>query len=346
MVNFPYSLDDDTTLYVAVNNKRTELSADIDNSQTNIPVLTTSGFPSTGFITILSDPTDVTQAEAITYSSTVESPPAFTADQRGAGGTTAVAHSSGDNVDLTVVAAHHNELKDAIIALEYFVGVSGSENFVRLVSGDAVIAGHLTLNSISAETMTASGTISSDTSNVTTSLTISGTPVLAGDPLAIGTLNASTSLTISGSPVHAGSSITLEVLNATTGVTVSGLPVLTSVEFPQKGTKSFTTSSIAGGGGSATSTETGFANRALVRKLVVTPSNPSLMISTTIELFKKNTFVEADLEYQATASGTFTDNDTWFHEDEDGGSGLHWKVTNDSATAGTYDFELIQEEFA
>lgn len=207
MVNFPTSFDDDTTLYIAVNNKRTALTAGIDNSTLTIPVASTAGFPDTGFITILSNPNDVTEAEAIEYTSIT--PTQFNASQRGAGGTTAVAHNASDNVDLTIVAAHHNELKDAIIELEHFVGVSGSENFVRLVSGNAVIPGQLTLNTLSANTITASGTMA-----------VSGTPVHAGDPLTINTLNAINSLTISGSPVSTGT-IDLQLLD-TLYVNVTG----------------------------------------------------------------------------------------------------------------------------
>ena len=361
MVNFPTSFDDDTTLFVAVNNLRTTLSAGVDAVVTTIPVPDTTGFPSTGYITILTG-SDVTAAEAITYTGTT--PTSFTGCTRGAGGTSAVAHSAGDNVDLTVVAAHHNEPKDAILALEHFVGVSGSEVFATTLQDaydrgdDGVIITTADKAVVISGTggLIVSGTLTAPTGTFSDSLSVSGTPVLVEipDPLTLGTVNAgtvaaTTSLTISGTPVPlegVSDPLNIGTVNVSTSLTVSGLPVITGTEFPAKGTSSFTTPSVAGTGGTQSSTKTGFANRALVRKLVVTPSSPSLMTSTVIEFFKKNTFASADLEYQATASGTFTDNDTWFHEDEDGGSGLHWKVTNNSATAGTYNFELTQEEFA
>ena len=127
MVNFPNSLDDDTTLYVAVNNLRTRLTSGITDSVTTIPVVSTAGFPATGFTSILTGG-DITDTEAIEYTSTNATN--FLGATRGAGGTTAVAHDINDFVDLTIVAPHHNVLKDGIIELEHFVGVSGSENFV------------------------------------------------------------------------------------------------------------------------------------------------------------------------------------------------------------------------
>lgn len=161
MPNFPTSLDDDASLFLAVNNLRTTLTSSISDSDLTIPVITTSGFPNTGFITILSDPDDITKAEAISYEGYTAT--TFSGTQRGAGGTPALPHDGGDNVDLTIVAAHHNELKDAVIALENFVGIEGSENFFR------VNAGVIT---------TATGTF-------TESLTISGTPVSLGGGLTV-----------------------------------------------------------------------------------------------------------------------------------------------------------------
>jgi hypothetical protein len=361
MVNFPTSFDTDTTLYVAVNNRRTTLTSDINDSVTTIPVVATSGFPTTGLISILTG-SDITQTEAISYTGLTTT--TFSGAGRGADGTDPQEHNSGDNVDHTVVAAHHNEPRGAILALEHFVGISGSEIFATTLQdaydrgNDGVIittAGKAVVISGTGG-LIVSGTLTAPTGTFSDSLSVSGTPVSLGvpDPLTIGTINAgtvaaTTSLTISGTPVPlegVSDPLVIGTVTATTSLTISGQPVITGTEFPAKGMASFTTPSVAGTGGTQSSTQTGFANRALVRKLVVTPSSPSLMTSTIIEFFKKNTFASVDLEYRATASGTFTDNDTWFHEDEDGGSGLHWKVTNNSATAGTYDFELTQEEFA
>lgn len=186
MVNFPGSLDDDSTLYIAVNNLRTQLTAGINASTLTIPVISTAGFPSTGFITILTG-TDITAAEAIKYTSITATE--FNASQRGADGTTAAAHDSGDNVDLTILAAHHNDPKDAIIALEEFVGTTGNENFLRAVtgagevvvtsgSGEVVISGtpHTPAFSLTIEEEDGSPSVS----NVTTIVVSSGTLINNG----------------------------------------------------------------------------------------------------------------------------------------------------------------------
>ncbi len=139
MVNFPFSIDDETTLFLTANNLRTNLTSPIDDSTLTIPVLTTSGFPNSGFITILTG-TDITDAEAISYDGYLST--AFSGTLRGAGGTEAVSHNSTDNVDFTIVADHHNSLKDAVIAIENFVGVSGSENFLTVtMSGNITVTG-------------------------------------------------------------------------------------------------------------------------------------------------------------------------------------------------------------
>ena len=142
MPNFPNSIDDDTSLFLAVNNSRTRLTSGITDSDLTIPVVTTSGFPNTGFVTILSNPSDITEAEAIRYVGVTSV--TFSGTERGAGGTVAFAHNSQDNVDLTVMAEHHNEIKDAVIALEQFVGTTSDPSFVpKDDEGNVVITGTL-----------------------------------------------------------------------------------------------------------------------------------------------------------------------------------------------------------
>jgi hypothetical protein len=143
MVNYPNSLDNNASLYLAVNNKRTRLTSAIDELTLTIPVVTTSGFPTSGFITILSDPNDITKAEAIRYTNTTST--TFIASERGADGTPALPHRLADNCDSTIQSAHHNSLKDAVIALENFVGIQGAENFLRVDDhGNVLISGTLT----------------------------------------------------------------------------------------------------------------------------------------------------------------------------------------------------------
>lgn len=178
MVNYPNSLDNDQSLYLAVNNTRTRLTSAIDEVTLTIPVITTSGFPTSGFITILSDPNDITKAEAIRYTNTTST--TFIASARGAEGTPALSHRLADNVDLTIVASHHNELKDAIIALESFVGTQGHENFLTVDDhGNVLVSG----------TLTASGdaTFIQDL-DIRGNLTVTGTALFGQSVVSTGTL--------------------------------------------------------------------------------------------------------------------------------------------------------------
>lgn len=175
MVNFPTSFDNNVTLFLAVNNKRTQLTSDIDASTLTIPVVTTSGFPTSGYITILST-ADITQAEAISYSSV--GPNQFNATQRGAGNTPVNEHFLNDNVDHAVVADHHNSLKDAIINLEHFVGISGSENFLPWLGNRTFVSpGNGIFGTVSSTGSTVSGTLTAQSGVFSQSLTISGVPV-------------------------------------------------------------------------------------------------------------------------------------------------------------------------
>lgn len=433
MVNFPSSFDTDTTLFLAVNNKRTELTAPIDSVTLTIPVVSTAGFPSSGYITILTG-TDPVDAEAIYYTSVGATQ--FNAATRGAGGTTAAAHNSGDNVDLTVVAEHHNALKDAVIELEHFVGVSGSENFLRVDdAGNVSIPGGLTIvgttaggkfvmGTASAQSLVVSGTLAAGTlvagtsvlgSTSTNGLTVTGTATI--DRVVAVSGSYSQSLTVSGSPVATGTRTLVSgtyltgslefratgdmvlhtsgqvitwsgygvrrtgdqmsgnldmqgnlVQNAGVVAVSSTSPTVTAAgmawysttsgttyvrvgsdwvsvhKYPYNTSTSFTTASVGDSGGTL-QTSQAFVNRALITKLTVSPVNPAAN-STIIEFYTRDTFLTDDLEYKATTSGTFTDNDTWYHRDKDGSSELHLKLTNNSATTTAFDVTLEAEVFA
>jgi len=112
----------------------------------------------------------------------------------------------------------------------------------------------------------------------------------------------------------------------------------------EKGTKSFTSTSVAKEGGAIQTSES-FNNRSWVRKLKVTPTDGSVN-SFVIEFFSDSSFGSDKLEYQATASGTFVDNAGWFHEDEDNSEELHLKLTNNSLVSSTFTLELTAEVFA
>jgi hypothetical protein len=114
MANYPSSASSDSNLYVAVNSLATSLAGSLTSSGGNngadIEVVSTTNFPSVGFITI--------DQEAIKYTSLLSGPPRFSGITRGADGTTAASHAASSTVKHNVIAAHHNTLKDEVIAVE------------------------------------------------------------------------------------------------------------------------------------------------------------------------------------------------------------------------------------
>ncbi len=114
--SFPSTVTSDSILMLAKNNCGTLLTAAITSGATTISVGATSCFPTVGYITIDEEAILCTGKTATT----------FTGCTRGSDGTTAASHVSGSGVDHFVIAAHHNLLKDEIIAMSaYFL--SGSE---------------------------------------------------------------------------------------------------------------------------------------------------------------------------------------------------------------------------
>jgi len=104
---YPSAAGTDANLFIAVNNLATALNGALDISATTITVVSTTGFPTAGYITI--------DAEAISYTGVTAT--TFTTCTRGADGTAAATHLTAAQVLHTVVAAHHNTLKDEIIAI-------------------------------------------------------------------------------------------------------------------------------------------------------------------------------------------------------------------------------------
>jgi len=117
MAQYPTSASTDSTLYIQVNNKTTNLTAGVSNSDTTIPVSSTTGFPATGTVTV--------DLEIISYTSVDATN--FLGATRGFDGTTAVAHLSGALASHNIIARHHNNLKDEVIAIETdLVGVNSA----------------------------------------------------------------------------------------------------------------------------------------------------------------------------------------------------------------------------
>jgi hypothetical protein len=243
VVNFPTSFDNNSSLYLVANNKRTRLTSSISSSDLTIPVVTTSGFPSTGFITILSTNT-IVDSEAIKYTSTNATN--FFATQRGAGGTTASPHFTGNNVDLNFVADHHNPLKDAIMQLEQFVGISGAENFLQMDDfGNVIVPRTLTVSGGSTFSFaTVTGTTSGRRGNFTTALrspavsgttvfsetsNVSGNTVMQGNLTVTGTATLGT-LVVTGTATATGTSRFIGNMSVDNQITV-GLPAWVGADF-------------------------------------------------------------------------------------------------------------------
>lgn len=106
---YPGAAGTDANLFVAVNNLSSSLSDNpLTIGATTVNVASTTGFPTTGYITI--------EAEAISYTGVTGT--SFTGCTRGADGTAAASHVTALSVFHNVVAAHRNVLKDEIKAIE------------------------------------------------------------------------------------------------------------------------------------------------------------------------------------------------------------------------------------
>jgi hypothetical protein len=113
MANFPTSVSTNANLYIAITGLQTTLAVAVGTGDATLTLASTSGFPSTGMVTV-----DNTEVVAYTGVSGAD----LTGCTRGADGTTAVSHAIGVTVGLTVAAAHHNLLKDEVIAIETALG--------------------------------------------------------------------------------------------------------------------------------------------------------------------------------------------------------------------------------
>lgn len=127
MSNYPAFIDTSEVLYVAVNNKHTSLVGAITAGATSIAILDATNLqPANGIISI--------GIEVIKYTSidVGGANPVLLGCTRGFDGTPASAHSSGTRVDVRWVAAHHNGLAAAIIAIQTELGTTPGGAFANL----------------------------------------------------------------------------------------------------------------------------------------------------------------------------------------------------------------------
>ncbi len=137
MANFPTSVSTNANLYISVNGLQTTLAVTIISSDTTIQLASTTGFPTTGLVTIENN-------EVVSY--TGISGANLTGCTRGADGTTAIGHNAGVVVGATIVAAHHNLLKDEVIAIETALGanlvnVQPAGNYITALTSDVSASG-------------------------------------------------------------------------------------------------------------------------------------------------------------------------------------------------------------
>lgn len=190
--NFPMAVDSDSNLFVAVNNCHAALGGTVTGGATTISVDSASCFPSPGYATI--------DSEAIYY--TGKTATTLTGCTRGADGTMAAAHSVRSTVFHAVLAAHHNALKDELIAISttFLQGSQFRMDFTNTRLGIGTGSPASTLDVAGDFNVTQGGTISSHV--IQKSITISGNTSWTGErSVPYGTtitVNNGVTLTING----------------------------------------------------------------------------------------------------------------------------------------------------
>lgn len=144
---WPTAVATDANLSVAVNSLQTTLGSGIGSSDVTIALASTTGFPTAGYVTI--------DNEVISY--TGVSGGNLTGCGRGADGTSAATHTTGAAVSATIVAAHHNSLKDEIKAIETTLsGLTGLSPTLPLTASKVMVtdgSGHVAVSAVTPTTL-------------------------------------------------------------------------------------------------------------------------------------------------------------------------------------------------
>jgi hypothetical protein len=212
MAFFPTSIATDANLYVAVNGVQTTLASPALISDTTLTLTSTSFLPITGAMTII----DGNSSEVVFY--TGISGNTLTGVVRGADGTVAFPHPPGVLVGATIVAAHHNLLKNEIEAIEQALGVGYTKTLASL-------------NDVSISTPTIGQFLEwNGTSWANTTTPLTGITVLTGDVTATGPGSAAATLATVNSNVGSftNANITVNAKGLITAAT-SGSVGVTSV---------------------------------------------------------------------------------------------------------------------
>lgn len=127
--SYPQSIDTDTTLFLVHDALRLKLVKDYNPGDVSITVEENADimekFPSTGVITLTEQCSDP-EERAISFFYNSKTDTAFTGLELLPGFNDVVKYKNITNVTLNVIAKHHNHLKDALIAIQEFVGVQGT----------------------------------------------------------------------------------------------------------------------------------------------------------------------------------------------------------------------------
>jgi len=132
MSNFPTSLDSDINLHLVHDGLRLTLLEDYNPGDTSITVeedVLFDRFPPTGIITLTEQCSEV-NVRALSLNYTSKGDNTFEGLSVVPGFTDVVKPKRITHVTQNVMAEHHNQLKDALIAIERFVGVKGDVSTV------------------------------------------------------------------------------------------------------------------------------------------------------------------------------------------------------------------------
>ena len=119
MAKYPDEISADSDLLIAANRSSTTLATDLSIDATEIDVLSTETFPSVGAITI--------EDERIKYESKTATK--FLSCVRGYDSSVQSSHLAGSAVKGNIIAAHHNLLKDEVVAIETELGTDPSGTY-------------------------------------------------------------------------------------------------------------------------------------------------------------------------------------------------------------------------
>ncbi len=238
---WPNTVGSDSTLFIAVNNCGTTTSSSITSGATTISVGDTTCFPSVGYVTI--------DDEAIKY--TGKTATTFTGCTRGSDGTTAVGHIAGSVAYHSVIAAHHNVLKNELIAMStyFFQGsdVHIDTSNVRFAIGNAAPVSKLDVEGNASFGASYAGTTAAPSNGVIIQGKTGIGTNAPGSMLDV--YGTGTTYVLSASSSTTGAPVALGVTNAGNVTMSGGLTVTGAVA----GASGAFTGAVSGTGGSFTS---------------------------------------------------------------------------------------------